>query len=211
MNDSERRRVLTRPYLGAIHPDMGGWIAPKSMGGEAAGKTVGPAGRVLIGGVGYRWLGDASFGLIMSDQLASLDWPAGVEVADLGYGALYVALDLADAEPAYDRLILLSGVARGRRPGRVYRYRWDQRLPDGDEIQARVREAVAGVIDLDHLLIMGSHLGALPEEVVVIELEPVHAVGGDELSTEAARVLPEAVALARREALAPLAAEDTAS
>jgi hydrogenase maturation protease len=172
--------------------------------------TAGPAGRVLIGGVGYRWLGDASFGLVVSDRLATLDWPAGVEVADLGYGALYVALDLADAEPPYDRLVLLSGVARGRQAGRVYRYRWDQRLPDGHEIQARVGEAIAGVIDLDHLLVTGGQLGALPEEVVVIELEPVHAAAGGELSPEAARLVPDVVALARREALAPLAAESTA-
>lgn len=174
--------------------------------GEPVGVTA-EGGRVLIGGVGYRWLGDASFGLVVSDQLAALDWPEGVEVADLGYGALYVALDLADAEPSYDRLVLLAGVPRGRRPGHVHRYRWDRRLPDGDDIQARVREAIAGVIDLDHLLVTAGHLGALPDEVVVIELEPVHAAAGAELSPEAARVLPQVIALARREALAPLAAE----
>ena len=55
--------------------------------------------RVLIGGVGYRWMRDASFGLVASDALAREQWPDGVEVADLGYGALYVALDLLDARP----------------------------------------------------------------------------------------------------------------
>ena len=159
--------------------------------------------RVLIGGIGYRWLRDASFGLIASDELARLEWPPGIDVADLGYGAVHVAQDLADARPPYGRVILLAGVARGRAPGRVYRYRWQGSLPDADEIQARVREACAGVIDVDHLLIVAQHFGALPDDVVAIEVEPVEATGGDGLSPRAADLLPEVMALARREALAP--------
>ncbi len=165
--------------------------------------------RVLIGGVGYRWLGDASFGLAVSDQLAGLTWPPGIDVADLGYGALHVAFDLADADPRYDRLILLSGVARAREPGRIYRYRWDRALPDAGEIQAHVFEAAAGVVDLDHLLVVAGHLGALPADVVVIELEPVDVRAGGGLSPEAARLVPQLVALARGAALAPLATEKT--
>ena len=164
---------------------------------------VAPRPRVLIGGVGYRWLRDASFGLVAGDELARLEWPPGVEVADLGYGALYVAQDLADARPPYERLILLAGVARGREPGRLYRYRWAGVAPDHEELQARIREAGAGVIDLDHLLVIAQYFGALPDDVVLLELEPVDATGGDGLSPEAAHRLPEAIALARREALAP--------
>ncbi len=159
--------------------------------------------RVLIGGVGYRWLRDASFGLIASDALARLEWPMGVEVADLGYGALYVAQDLEDAQPPYDRVVLLAGVARGREQGRVYDYRWNGALPSPDEIQERVREAGAGVIDLDHLLVIARYFGALPDDVVAVEVEPVDANGGDGLSPEVAALLPEAIELVRREALAP--------
>ena len=159
--------------------------------------------RVLIGGVGYRWLRDASFGLVASDELARLEWPPGIEVADLGYGALYVAQDLADAQPPYQRVILLAGVARGRTPGRIYRYQWEGALPDAEEIQARVREAGAGVIDLDHLLVIAQHFGALPDDVVAIEVEPVDATGGDELSPAVADLLPQVIELVRREALAP--------
>jgi hydrogenase maturation protease len=159
--------------------------------------------RVLIGGVGYRWQGDTSFGLVATDELARLAWPTGVEVADLGYGALYVMQDLADARPPYERLILLAAVPRGRTPGEIYRYRWEGALPDADEIQERVREAGAGVIDLDHLLVIAQHFGALPGEVVVVELEPVDAAGRDGLSPAAAALLPGVAELVRREALAP--------
>ncbi|MDQ4077536.1 MAG: hydrogenase maturation protease [Chloroflexota bacterium] len=158
---------------------------------------------VLIGGVGYRWQRDASFGLIASDELARLDWPPTIKVEDLGYGAIYVAQDLADAEPPYERVILLAGVTRGREPGRIYRYRWEGVLPDNDEIQARIYEAGAGVVDLDHLLVIAQHFEALPDDVIVIEIEPVDAMGGEGMSQEVANLLPEAIALVRREALAP--------
>ncbi len=158
--------------------------------------------RVLIGGVGYRWLRDASFGLIASDELARLDWPPGIEVADLGYGAIYVAQDLADAQPPYGRLILLAGVARGREPGKIYRYQWRGVRSNPEEIQAYIREAGAGVIDLEHLLVIAQHFGALPHEVIVIELEPIDVTGGDGVSPEAASLLPEVIEMVRREAMA---------
>lgn len=167
--------------------------------------------RVLIGGVGYRWQRDASFGLVAADALARLAWPPGVAVDDLGYGALYVAQDLADARPPYGRLILLAGTARGRSPGRLYRSRWDGPPADADEIQARIREAGAGVIDVDHLLVIARHFGALPPEVILIEAEPVDATGGEDLSPAVAALLPAALALARREALAPLVSADAAA
>ena len=160
------------------------------------------APRVLIGGVGYRWQRDASCGLVASDALARLDWPPGVEVADLGYGALYVVQDLADARPPYARLILLASADRGRPPGRLYSRRWEGRLAHPDEVQARIREAGAGVIDLDHLLVIAQHFGALPADVLVVEVEPIDTAGGESLSPGVADVLPVAIDRVRREALA---------
>ncbi len=163
------------------------------------------AERVLIGGVGYRWFGDGSFGLVVSDELASLDWPPGVEVEDLGYGALHVALDLADTHPPYGRVIFIAVTQRGREPGRLYRFRCGPELPDSEEVQARMYEASAGVIDLDHLLVIGRHFGALPPDVVVIELEPYSDTTGDQLSPPVQALLPQAVTLVRREVLATYA------
>ena len=156
-------------------------------------------GRTLVGGVGYRWFGDGSFALIASDQLARRTWPHGVDVEDLGYGALHVALDLADADPPYDRVILLGVTERGREPGRLYRFQCEPTTVDSDEIQARMYEAGAGVIDLDHLLVIGRHFGGLPDDVVAIELEPVPGTTGDTLSAQAEALLPTLVDLVCRE------------
>jgi hydrogenase maturation protease len=161
------------------------------------------AGRVLVGGVGYRWFGDGSFGLAASDALAAMHLPPGVDVMDLGYGALHVALDLGDADPPYERVVLTAVTERGREPGRLYRFRCPPVPPGGEEVQARMYEAAAGVIDLDHLLVIGRHFGALPDDVVAVELEPRPGTTGDRLSEEASALLPDAVELVRREILAP--------
>lgn len=158
---------------------------------------------MLIGGVGYRWLRDMSFGVIASDELARQEWPDGVEVSDLGYGAHFVTQDLLDAQPPYDRLILLAGVERDRVPGELRRYDWKGSNADPDEVQARMREAGAGVVDVDHLLVIAEHFKGLPRQVVVVEVEPVEITAGDALSPKVAALLPEVLALVRREALAP--------
>lgn len=173
---------------------LGGYQQPAGLAGKPR--------RVLIGGVGYRWQRDASFGLIAVDQLALQDWPDEIEVADLGYGAIYVAQDLADAKPRLERLILLAGVERGRAPGQIYTYRWKGVLPEPEEIQARIREAGAGVIDFDHLLIIAQHFAALPPEVIILEVEPVDTLGGEGLSPEVAALLPEVIKLVQSAVLA---------
>ncbi len=166
------------------------------------------AGRVLIGGVGYRWFGDGSFGLIVGDELAELDWPPGFDVEDLGYGALHVALDLAEADPPYERVVLIAVTERGREPGWLYRFQCDPTMPDTEEVQARMYEAGAGVVDLDHLVVIGRHFGALPGDVVAIELEPHSGTTGDALSSAAQALIPDAIDLVRREVLATYAPSD---
>jgi hydrogenase maturation protease len=152
--------------------------------------------------VGYRWAGDLSFGLAVTDALARAPLPPNVDVADLGYGALYVALDLADARPPYDRVILVAGAPRGRAPGMLYARRRVAHAADDDEVQARVREAGAGVVDLDHLLVIARHFAALPDDVICVELEPV-TVEGEALSPAAASKLADALTIVRDAAGVP--------
>jgi hydrogenase maturation protease len=160
-------------------------------------------GRVLVGGVGYRWFGDGSFALLVSDALAGLEWASGVDVLDLGYGALHVAMDLADIDLPYERVVLIAVTERGRAPGQLYRFACDPGAPSAQDVQDRMYEAGAGVIDLDHLLVLGRHFGALPDDVVAVELEPYPGTTGDQLSPAAQALLPQAVELVRREVLAP--------
>ena len=66
-------------------------------------------------------------------------------------------------------------------------------LPPRAEIQERVAEAVTGVISLDNLLIVCGAFGGLPDDVRVVEVEPVDEGWGEGFSPEVERRLPEIV------------------
>ncbi len=145
--------------------------------------------RVLVGGVGYRYLRDGAVGPYMADRLAA-GATNGVEVEDLGYHPVGFTQNLQD-RPAYDRIVLVGAIARGREPGTVTAYRWDRVLPSPKEIQERVTEAVTGVISLDNLLIVTEAFGAFPEDVRVVEIEPADEGWGDGFSPEIEAKLEE--------------------
>jgi hydrogenase maturation protease len=118
----------------------------------------------------------------MADKLAERATD-GIEVEDLGYHPIGFTQNLQE-RPAYDRIVLVGAVARGGDPGTIRAYRWDHVLPAQKEIQERVSEAVTGVISLDNLLIVTEALGALPEDVRVVEAEPADEGWGEGFSPE---------------------------
>lgn len=145
--------------------------------------------RVLVGGVGYRFLRDGALGPYMADTLAARATD-GIEVEDLGYHPIGFTQNLQDRRP-YDRIVLVGAVARGREPGTVSAYRWDHALPSATEIQARVSEAVTGVISLDNLLIVTEAFGAFPDDVRVVEAEPADENWGEGFSPQLEAKLAE--------------------
>jgi hydrogenase maturation protease len=145
--------------------------------------------RVLVGGVGYRFLRDGALGPYLADTLACRA-TAEIEVEDLGYHPIGFTQNL-QARPPYDRIVLVGAVARGREPGTVSAYRWDHTLPSANEIQARVSEAVTGVISLDNLLIVTEAFGGFPDDVRVVEAEPADENWGEGFSPQLEAKLPE--------------------
>lgn len=145
--------------------------------------------RVLVGGVGYRYLRDNALGVHIADSFAGRA-TNGVEVEDLGYHPIGFTQNLQD-RPPYDRIILVAAIVRGREPGTVKAYRWEHELPPLEEIQDRVSESVTGVISLDNLLIVTEVFEAFPEDVWVVEVEPADESWGDGFSPEIQAKLPE--------------------
>lgn len=150
--------------------------------------------RLLIAGVGYRNVRDMSLGPELIERLGNEEWPPGVELDDLSYGPIGV-LHTLEMRPPYDRIIFVAGVSRQRQPGRVYCYAWHHTLPAPEDVQARVAEAVMGVISLDNLLIILTYFEKLPQDVVVIEVEAVDTGWGDGLSAPVARAIPQVLAI----------------
>ena len=157
--------------------------------------------RVLIAGVGYPFLRDLSVGPVLVPELRRQDWPPGVEVEDWSVGPIAIVQRLEEQPGRYDRIVLVAAVERGREPGQVSCYRWPGQLPEPEEIQQRVGEAVMGVIDLDNLLVIGHHFGVFPAEVVVVEVEPEDTGWGDGFTPTIEAALSEAVAAVRRAAV----------
>ena len=145
--------------------------------------------RVLVGGVGYRFLRDGGLGPYMADTLSGRA-SNGIEVEDLGYHPVGFTQNL-QARPTYDRVVLVAAIGRGREPGTVNAYRWDHVLPPVKEIQERVSEAVTGTISLDNLLIVTEAFGAFPDDVWVVEVEPADETWGEGFSPEVESKLPE--------------------
>ena len=148
--------------------------------------------KILIAGVGYRNLRDLSLGPVLTDRLSQDAWPQGVEVEDLSYGPIGVMHNLDERGP-YARIIFVAGVRRDRQPGGMYCYRWEHQLPDPEEVQARVAEAVTGVISLDNLLIIATYFGKLPRDVRVIEVEAADASWGEGFTPQVERAVPKVI------------------
>lgn len=161
----------------------------------------------LIGGVGYHDLQDFSVGPIVAGRLATEPWPATVTVEDLSYGPVAVLHRLEEAEPPFERMIVIGSVRRGRVAGTVSGYRWDGALPDVESIQARVAEAVTAVVGVENLVVVVAALGSAPKEVFVIEVEPWIEGPGQSLSPPVARAADEVARLVREIALAPRGSE----
>jgi hydrogenase maturation protease len=146
---------------------------------------------VIVAGVGYRNLRDHSVGPAVAERLLARLWSDDVVVEDLSYNPIAVVQRLEDEPPErrFARAIVVAAVERsGRRPGTVTVYRLDGVLPDDEEIQRAVTEAVTGVIALDNTLIVTRHFAALPDEVVVIEVQPGVQEFGETFSDPVAAV-----------------------
>jgi hydrogenase maturation protease len=164
--------------------------------------------KILVAGVGYQFLRDLSVGPALVPMLRELSWPEHVEIEDLSFGPIAVVQRFEDRTEPYQRIVVVSSVERGREPGRVYCYRWSGELPNEAEIQARIGEAVTGVISLDNLLVIAEHFGVLPEDVFVVEVEPEDTGWGDGFTPRVEASLSEMIETVRRLATEPSVAGD---
>ena len=145
--------------------------------------------RVLVAGVGYRFLRDNALGVYITDTLAP-QASNGVEFEDLGYHPVGFTQNL-DERPAYDRIVFVGAVDREREPGTITAYRYDHVLPPTEEINERVADSVTGSISLDNLIVVSEAFKALPEDVWVVEVQPADETWGDGFSDVIDAKLPE--------------------
>jgi len=156
---------------------------------------------MLVGGVGYTNLHDMSVGPTVVDRLKSLRLPTNVEVDDLNH---LIAAYQRLSQEKYDKIILVGSVKRGRKPGTVdiYQYGENQDLPDDEEIRIRVAEGVSGTVNLDSVLILCRYYRVLPQEVLVIEVEPQDENWGEGFTPPVEKAIEEVIGIVLEEARA---------
>ena len=154
---------------------------------------------ILLAGIGYTNLSDLSFGRVLHDRIAAMPWPEAVHVEDLNYGPIMIYQWFEEARTKFDKAIFVSAAKRGRKPGSLEVYRWSPGAISDAEIQARIEEAVTGVISLDNLLIICRHFAVLPDDVTVVEVEPARDDWGEQFSPVVSGRVQEAIDAVRGE------------
>jgi hydrogenase maturation protease len=195
---TQRARHVSIDFQPYAQPPVPLTWPPVDEGPARVGRPASVTRRVLVAAVGYRNLRDLSIGPLLIDHLRDREWPAGVQVEDLSFGAIHVLHWLQEQAP-FDAVIFVAGAKRDRQPGTVTRSLW--RAPDtaAEAVQASIAEAVTGVISLDTLLIVLGYFEALPDHVALIEIEPRDDEWGPELSEPVAQAFGEAGRLVERE------------
>lgn len=153
---------------------------------------------VLVSGIGYSNMSDLSFGRVLLERLENMDWSENVRVEDLNFGPIMIYQWLEETPVKFDKMVLLHAAKRGRAPGTLEVFRWDAPKLSVDEIQQSIGEAVTGVLSMENLLIICRHFGVLPEEVVIVEIEPEWEDFGMELSPTVAARADEAIDAVRK-------------
>lgn len=154
---------------------------------------------VLVGGVGELYQGDLDFGRLAAERLAEADLGSDVVVEELHYGALAVAQRIGELCPA--ALVLIGARPGSQAPGTVRRRRIAEHRPSIADFQRSVGGAATGYVGIDLIVDVAAGLGVLPGRTVTIEVEPATIAPAPTLSPVVARALPQAVGLARAEAL----------
>lgn len=148
--------------------------------------------KVLVAALGHAWLRDQAFGIKVVDELRARRLSAEVELADWSFGTITAFQKLA--EGSFHRAIFVSGVQRDERaPGVLLRSTPHIDLPPDEEIHGRIGDCVMGAVSVDNLLIIAKFYGVLPDDVVLIEAEPVDDTWGSDLSPALASALDAAV------------------
>ena len=123
--------------------------------------------RILVAGIGNIFFGDDAFGCEVAQRLARRAWPPEVVVRDFGIRGLDLAYALLDA---YDFVILVDAVPRGRAPGTLYVIEPD--VADEGAAQNAAASWNAHSLDPVNVLALAKSYGAALKNILLIGCEP---------------------------------------
>jgi len=114
--------------------------------------------------------GDDGFGGIVSQELARLPLPPGVELIETGIGGLSIVQQLMDG---YDALVIVDAVDRGAIPGTLFVLEPDVADPRALSTDDwRVQFSNLHLAEPSRVLLLARAAGVLPPTVVVVGCQP---------------------------------------
>jgi len=154
--------------------------------------------RILVLGLGNILLSDEGVGAHVAQLLQKEPLPANVEIVDGGTAALDALLLAQDI----DRLVVIDALRAGQKPGTIYRAKF--RAGEKDKLAellagqrgSRISLHQVGLIDA---LAIAEKLNSVPEEIVIIGVEPGKVDWGLELTDQVAQKLPEIINIVLKE------------
>jgi hydrogenase maturation protease len=143
-------------------------------------------------------LADEGIGAHVAQLLQKESLPANVEVVDGGTAALD-ALLLVEG---IDKLVVIDALRAGQKPGTIYRAKFlveeKNRLTELFAGQGGSKISLHQIGLIDALAVAG-RLNCLPEEIVIIGVEPSNVDWGLELTDQVAQKLPEIINMVLKE------------
>lgn len=159
-------------------------MTPGEVQGQAKGGT-GSHPPILILGVGNILLSDEGVGVRVIEAMKGMTLPDGVELLDGGTAST----DLLDSIGNREKVVIVDAVKGDGKPGTLYRF-----TPDDVAVRTQGRTSLHQVGLLETLR-MAKLLACLPQEVVILGIEPKEVGWGLELSAEVAATLPRVIEL----------------
>jgi hydrogenase maturation protease len=154
--------------------------------------------RALVGGFGIPAMRDLDFGRQFVSYAGALEWPADVVVEDLSVAPHLALHRLQELSP--EKVVFVGSVERGTGgPGAIRRYALDRAQPDPGDVHLSLTEGLAGVTELQHTLRVLRHWGMLPNETVIVEVEPADTSFGLGFSEEVGSSIEPIVEVVRTE------------
>ena len=141
--------------------------------------------KTVLGTIGYHNLSNHSIAPLLIDKIKQQEWAKNVTVEEMNWGPIAIVQWFQALETPFERVVLFTAIQRPKRKiGDLTLFKWGGRTPSDKEVQARVGDAVTGVISPENLLIIGEHFKIWPKEVYLVDVEPGPEKAGETLTTK---------------------------
>ena len=139
--------------------------------------------RTVLGTIGYHNLSNHSIAPLLHEKIKQLEWAKHISVEEMNWGPIAIVQWFQSLEIPFERVVLFTAIQRPKRKiGDVTIFKWGGKTPNEREIQARIGDAVTGVISPENLLIIGEYFKIWPQEVYMIDVEPGPEKAGETLT-----------------------------